>query len=228
MGASRIITSILMIGQLAVAGLIIGLVATKMSAIHLGLDVEHLKTNFTNTCLMGTASNGVNLCYVAYGFSGVSVLATAALALLLCCTCNLCGLGTVLDTVFALAGAAWWAVAGVVFNFYFKAPEVAALPQADIRGWIVILCWIGCACFAAAFLVNLASLLQKCCSCCSGDGGSRSRDVESGSRWEGKRPQPPYRYGAGPPPGYPPRGRSPRQGQFMSQDIAPTAYWQSR
>lgn len=95
--------------QLAVAGLVIGLVATKLNSIHLGIDVAHLDASLTDTCLMGTGPNNVNLCYVAYGFAGVSVLATAALGLLLCCTCNLCGLGSVLDTIFALAGAAWCA-----------------------------------------------------------------------------------------------------------------------
>ena len=94
------------------------------------------------TCLMGTAPNGVNLCYVAYGFSGVSILATAALSLLQCCTCNLCGLGFVLDTVFAAAGTGWWAVAAVVFGFYARQPETAALPQANWRQWVIILSWV--------------------------------------------------------------------------------------
>ncbi|KAI8470263.1 MAG: hypothetical protein J3K34DRAFT_521497 [Monoraphidium minutum] len=225
MGFASVITSILMVGQLAVAGLIIGLTATKLNSIKLGLDVAKLDANITDTCLMGTGPNGVNLCYVAYGFSGVSVLATAALGLLLCCTCNLCGLGKLLDTLFALAGAAWWAIAGVVFNFYTKQPEIAALPQGQARGWIIILCWIGCALFAAAFLVNLFSLLSACCRCCGG-GDTRRRDVESaGPRWRGwsGRAPPPPRDGL--PAGYPRVGRAAKQGQFIQQDIAPTAYW---
>ena len=91
------------------AGLIIGLVATKLDSLHVGFDVKNLKANVTDNCLMGEAPNGVNLCYVAYGFGGVSILATGVLSLLMCCTCNLCGLGFLLDTIFALAGAGWCA-----------------------------------------------------------------------------------------------------------------------
>jgi hypothetical protein len=91
---------------------------------------------------MGTAANGVNLCYVAYGFSGVSVLATGALSLLQCCTCNACGLGFLLDTVFAAAGAGWWALAGVVLRYHTQQPAVLALPHAETRRWIVMLCWV--------------------------------------------------------------------------------------
>jgi hypothetical protein len=94
--------------QLAAAGLLIGLVATKLNNIKMSFDPEHLSAKVTDTCLLGAASNGVNLCYVAYGVGGVSILATAALSVLMCCTCNLCGLGFLLDTIFALVGTAWW------------------------------------------------------------------------------------------------------------------------
>lgn len=93
--------------QLLVAGLIIGLVATKLNSIKLGFDAQNLSASMQDTCLLGSAPNGVNLCYVAYGFSGVSILASGALSLLMCCTCNLCGLGFLLDTIFAAAGTAW-------------------------------------------------------------------------------------------------------------------------
>lgn len=142
MAVGRILFSFLMAAQALVAGLIIGLVATKLNRVKVGFDAANLKANVTDTCLMGTAPNGVNLCYVAYGFSGVSILATAALSLLQCCTCNLCGLGFVLDTVFAAAGTGWWAVAAVVFGFYARQPETAALPQANWRQWVIILSWV--------------------------------------------------------------------------------------
>jgi hypothetical protein len=93
--------------QLAVAGLIIGLVAAKMSNMRFNFDAQNLSAKITDDCLMGTTSNGVNLCYVSYGVGGVSILATGALSLLQCCTCNLCGLGFLFDTVFALAGTGW-------------------------------------------------------------------------------------------------------------------------
>jgi hypothetical protein len=30
----------------------------------------------------------------------------------------------------------------VLFNYYTQQPEIAALPQAQIRKWIVLLCWV--------------------------------------------------------------------------------------
>jgi hypothetical protein len=106
-------------------------------------------------------------------------------------------------------------MAGVIFNFYFKQPSVAALPQAEVRGWIIILCWVGCGFFAAAFLVNLSHILAKCCSCCArccGDDGTRARDLEAGGRGRGQKAAPP-------------RASRTGQGQFIAQDIAPTAYY---
>jgi hypothetical protein len=91
-----------------VAGLIIGLTAAKLNKMSIGFDPSNLSAKVSDTCLLGTGPNNVNLCYAAYGFAGVSVLATGALSLLLCCTCNLCGLGFLLDVVFSLAGTAWW------------------------------------------------------------------------------------------------------------------------
>jgi len=88
-----------------VAGLIIGLTAARMS--NFKFSAADGSAKLTDNCLLGSTPNGVNLCYVAYGWSGVSILATLALSLLECCTCNLCGLGFLVDTIFALAGTAW-------------------------------------------------------------------------------------------------------------------------
>lgn len=209
MACSRFLVSLLMLGQLAVAGLIIGLTAAKLNKMSIGFDPSNLSAKVSDTCLLGTGPNNVNLCYAAYGFAGVSVLATGALSLLLCCTCNLCGLGFLLDVVFSLAGTAWWALAGVLFNYYTQQPEIAALPQAQIRKWIVLLCWVGCGCFGAALLVNLYRLLARCCACC----GSSSRDVESGGCCGGSGGHPTAAVYA--PAGYPPR-RGDKQSQFIA------------
>lgn len=103
----RIVNTILCIGQLAVAGLVIGLVASRMNKVSVAWNPATLSAAASDTCLMGTTETGVNLCYVSYGFASVSIAATAALAILRCCTCNMCGLGFVFDAVFAAAGTAW-------------------------------------------------------------------------------------------------------------------------
>lgn len=231
MAVTRVLFSLLMAAQLAVAGLIIGLTAARMS--NFKFSAADGSGKLTDNCLLGSTPNGVNLCYVAYGWSGVSILATLALSLLECCTCNLCGLGFLVDTIFALAGTAWWAIAGVMFRFYSQQPNVAALPQAQTRGWIIILAWIGCGLFAVAFLVNLYRMISRCCGCCGHSKGSgrrdvvRRRDVESGGGRQyghsGPQAQPVatvYSPAMGPPPGYPTPGKvGGRQGQFIAQDM---------
>lgn len=214
MACGRILHALLMAGQLAAAGLLIGLVATKLNNIKMSFDPEHLSAKVTDTCLLGAASNGVNLCYVAYGVGGVSILATAALSVLMCCTCNLCGLGFLLDTIFALVGTAWWALAGVLYNYYTQQPDIVDLPQAEWRRWVVLLCWIGCAFFGAALLVNLYRILAKCCGCLTCGGGEGRRDMEKG--YGGRAAYMPTQFtpAGAPPPGY--FGRGGRQGQFVA------------
>ncbi|KAI8472487.1 MAG: hypothetical protein J3K34DRAFT_519683 [Monoraphidium minutum] len=172
-----IITSFLMVTQIAVAALIIGLTATRLNTIKMDFDMDKLEPLITDTCLLGTGDKGVNLCHVAYAFSAISILAAAALSLLFCCTCNLCGLRRLADTLFALAGTAWWATGAGMLNTYAKQPRNIRLPQPEARGWIVVLCWVDCALFGAAFLVNFVAMLCACCRCCRGGGGGR-RDVE--------------------------------------------------
>lgn len=105
----RVLTAALMAAQLAVAGAIIGLTASRLNKVDLKWDglSNLLNPKLSGTCLLGKTPNGTNLCYVAYGFSGVSILATACLALLRCCTCRMCGLAKLFDTVFAAVGTAW-------------------------------------------------------------------------------------------------------------------------
>lgn len=212
---AHVVTSAMMAVQLAVAAVIIYLVASKLNTIHVG--VEGYSAQVTDTCLLGKTTNGASLCIVAYAFSAGSLLGTLALSILLCCTCNLCGLGFLLDTIFALAGTVWWAAAGLVFGYYNKQPAIAQLPQSQARRWVYILSWVGCAAFGLTFLVRLYQMLSAVCSCCGGGRGrSRRKDVEAPPAPRAPRaaPQPVY-FGAGPPPGYP--GRDHRQPQFIAQ-----------
>ena len=48
-----------------------------------------------------------------YVVCGVSLAVSAVVTLLECCTCNLCGLGKVLDVIVAGFGAVWWVLLGV-------------------------------------------------------------------------------------------------------------------
>jgi hypothetical protein len=35
-----------------------------------------------------------------------------------------------------------WALAGVLYNYYTQQPDIAGLPQAEWRRWVVLLCWV--------------------------------------------------------------------------------------
>jgi uncharacterized membrane protein YedE/YeeE len=116
-----------------------------------------------NTCLLGSTNSGANLCYMAYAASGISIIATGVLSILQCCTCRLCGLGGILDAIFAAAGTALWAVAGVVFNYYNHEQNKRSIRAQEFRASISILSFVDCGLFGLMFVAALWSLFSMCC-----------------------------------------------------------------
>jgi hypothetical protein len=171
--------------QLACAAAVIVITAMKLHKVDIIFNQNTWNADVLNQCLLGTMSNGANLCYFAYIAGGISVIATAALSILQCCTCNLCGLGGILDAAFAAAGTVMWAIAGVIFNQYYNLQETQTpgVPRQQWRFSIPILSFCACALFGIMALAAVYSLLSACCCCCGG-GRSRTkvvyRDVEKG------------------------------------------------
>lgn len=174
---------LLLLLQLACAASIIVITALKLHNFNVSWDKNTWNSDVKNTCLLGTMSNGANLCYFAYMAGGISIVATGALSILQCCTCYLCGLGTILDAVFAAAGTFLWAIAGIIFNEYNKAPAVTNAPLPQWRLSITVLSFSACALFGVMALAAVYSMLTACCCSCCG-GGSRTkvvyRDAEKG------------------------------------------------
>jgi len=172
--------------QLACAAAIIVITALKLHKVNITWDDKTWNTDVLNTCLLGTMENGANLCYFAYIAGGISVLATLALSILQCCTCHLCGLGGLLDAVFAAAGTILWAIAGVIFDRYYKQPAMQNVPRPEWRLSITILSFAACALFGIMALAAIYSILSACCcgGCCGGGSSKRTqvvyRDVEKG------------------------------------------------
>lgn len=160
--------------QVACAAAIIVITALKLHKVNVAWDEKKWSADVQNVCLLGFMNNGGNLCYFAYMASGISLAATAALSILQCCTCYLCGLGTLLDAVFAMAGACLWAVSGLIFNKYNTQPSMANVPRPDWRFSITVLSFSACALFGIMGLAAIYSVLAAvcCCKCC---GGSSSR-----------------------------------------------------
>ena len=172
--------------QVAAAAAIITITALKLNRINLTWNDQTWKSDVQNTCLLGTMSNGANLCYFAYMAGGISIIAAAALSILQCCTCYLCGLGTVLDAVFAMAGTFLWAIAGIIFNQYNKQPSMANVPRPEWRLSITILSFTACGLFGVMALAAVYNMLSACCGCCAGRTHTRTqvvyRDVEKGQQ----------------------------------------------
>jgi hypothetical protein len=206
--------------QVAVAGIIIGLVAAKLNRVEVNLDPENLTAGLTNTCLLGQSYNGLNLCTASYIVCGISLVATLALGFLQCITCNMCGLGVILDTAFAAAGTALWALAGVVLtqsrNLEQNKALISALPAdkqsstVTMNNIILYLAWAACALFAIMFLACLWRMLSTLC--CKGScGGSKKREVVEGpTKIVIAQPQSYAQY-------------PPKQQQFMAADTS--GYW---
>lgn len=172
--------------QLACATAIIVITAMKLYNVNILWDSNTWNVDVLNTCLLGKMDNGGNLCFLAFGASGVCVLATFALSLLLCCTCNLCGLGGILDAAFASAGAVVMGVSGRIFYTYHNRPAMQLVPREEWRLSIPILCFCACGLFSVMALAAIWSILSACCcgGCCGGGRSSRTkvvyRDVEKG------------------------------------------------
>jgi mannose-P-dolichol utilization defect protein 1 len=160
--------------QTAVATAIIVITALKLHKVSVGWNADTYNADVSNVCLLGHTEQGGNLCYFAYIVSGISIIATGILSLLQCCTCNLCGLGTVLDAIFAAAGTVLWAVAGVMFNWYQKLPAMAAVPRQQWRHSIPILCFTACTLFGIMCLAAIYSIFAACC-CGGSKRGYKSR-----------------------------------------------------
>lgn len=109
-----------------------------------------------------------NLCTYGYVVAGVSILASLALTFLLCFTFNCCGLGIVLDLIFAGAGALWWAAAASVFSASKTVPTLVN-PDTGYDTAVVVLAWVNTGLFAFVFLaygMKIWGNLCPCCACC--------------------------------------------------------------
>ncbi|KAF6254451.1 hypothetical protein COO60DRAFT_1540574 [Scenedesmus sp. NREL 46B-D3] len=163
--------------QTAVAAAIIVITALKLHKVSVGWNSDTYNADVSNVCLLGFTEQGANLCYFAYAVSGISIVATGVISILQCCTCNLCGLGTLLDAIFAAAGTVLWAVAGVMFNLYEKMPAMAGAPRPEWRRAIPILSFTACALFGVMCLAAIYSIFAACC-CGRSKRGYKSRGGE--------------------------------------------------
>lgn len=93
---------------------------------------------------------------------GVTIAVGIVIGIIQCYTCNVCGLGGILDLIFGILGtAAWLAASIIVTNVYNDTKsEASDAPYNHERMVIMIMCWVEFALFASIVLAGI----MKCCS----------------------------------------------------------------
>lgn len=126
-------------------------------------------TNFTiGDYSFDTASISNNNCLFLQILGGCTIGLGIVIGIIQCYTCHLCGLGGILDFIFAAAGSAAWVVASLMVTNIYKDGNASDNPAViafnDERETIMIMCWVEFGLFAS---IIFASIL-KCLTCCGG------------------------------------------------------------
>lgn len=170
MHATKCFASLALFLQVCAAVAIIVITATKFSNFQdvtaAGNDLVSVTIN--QSCALGQFSTGWSMCTYSYVVAGVSLAASLVLSLLLCITCNCCGIGGVLDAVFAAIGIAWWVIGAILLTQRSSSPAQLA----DWRVALIALAWACVALFGLALLLLVCRAFAVCC------GGGRERERE--------------------------------------------------
>ena len=108
---------------------------------------------------------------------GCTIALGILLTLLQCLTCNFCGLGGILDGIFALAGGAVWLAAAILVQDARNDLNGASPNDTynSRRNTIAAMVWVEFILFA---LIFICALLKCCCCCCRGGKGDKEVDAE--------------------------------------------------
>ncbi|PRW59976.1 transmembrane of CMA family [Chlorella sorokiniana] len=160
-----IIFHVLSLLQVGLAVAICIIVGVKLQDVSFNSD----NLTFSYSCLLGSDYGSSSLCTYTYAVAGISLAVSALVSLVQCCTCNLCGLGKIIDVILAAFGTAWWAIASGVIasNVSDTITGVDPAAVASVQSWrdaIPIMCYVETGLFAGMFV----SGLFRCCSCCRG------------------------------------------------------------
>ncbi|GAX77581.1 hypothetical protein CEUSTIGMA_g5025.t1 [Chlamydomonas eustigma] len=143
--------------------------------------VNGFSTNVTFQCLLGPDYNGDTLCSYAYAVCGLSLLLNLLVSITLCFTCDLCGLGNVLELAFSGVGMLWWLAASIVFTK--QANDANNNPlyslNSNWRNSVTVLSWVTFGLFTFVFVVfffKVMSSVCECCSCCDNDDEKKDFD----------------------------------------------------
>mmetsp|Transcript_19629 Transcript_19629/g.43337 ORF Transcript_19629/g.43337 Transcript_19629/m.43337 type:complete len:183 (-) Transcript_19629:235-783(-) len=137
-------------------------------AVHLADYSFDNSNNFQSLCLLADTGDD-SVCNYAYAVAGLSLACNLAMSILLCFTCNLCGLGPLLETIFNGFAAVWWVIAALIFSAYVSEANDNNYFNDQARDWrisIVVLAWVNFGLFTFIFCVYLGKMVAKICKCC--------------------------------------------------------------
>jgi Na+-translocating ferredoxin:NAD+ oxidoreductase RnfE subunit len=112
-------------------------------------------------CLLGDSEEWANSnCLWLEILGGITIGIGLLIALVQCCTCNLCGLGAVLDLAFAVAGAIAWGITAGLLMDDIDAANAADPANEDERLVILIMMWAE----FGLFCIILVGFITRCCA----------------------------------------------------------------
>ncbi|GLI68105.1 hypothetical protein VaNZ11_012432 [Volvox africanus] len=175
----------LFVGILSLIKVGVSIAIVIIVAIHLyKTDIKWKKGDLPEvkpTCLMTGSVKGSSVCEYTFAVCGLSMLLSLLTSLLLCLTCDFCGLGDWIE--FAVAGlqTAWWVIAAIIISKNVRDSNNymgVGLPNEGWRDAVAVMSWVNSAASslcALIFLCQACKCLGKACSCCCDDDSHHGR-----------------------------------------------------
>jgi hypothetical protein len=111
-----------------------------------------------------TSSIASSNCLFLEILGGITIALGIIIGIIQCFTCHICGLGGILDLIFAILGSAAWLAAAIVTTNVYNDNRDSEVPQVqeynNRREVIMIMCWVEFGLFASIVL----AAIMKCCS----------------------------------------------------------------
>jgi len=122
----------------------------------------------SNTCYLSTDTTDTSNCSYVVWLASVSLFASFCVALVQWCTCNVCGLGGILDILLAGFGAVWWGIGASYLQSEVSDANDANIPAENYRNTVIILAWFLMAFNLISVLIPVLEVLgffARCCGC---------------------------------------------------------------
>lgn len=139
----------LLFTQIALAITVIAIVAEQLESV---IWFNPSQGITTSQCLLGTTGTGRSLCIYAHIVSGLSMVCSFILLMLLLAAPRMCRQN--IELVLTVFSAIWWMCAAAVFASYGSKADADGLPQSEWRQTVDILAWIEMALFVLQLMVQ--------------------------------------------------------------------------